>query len=682
MRIRRLVMQDVGLFRGRTEIDLIPRRRYNKSRPVVLIGGTNGAGKTTILDAIRLCLYGSLALGERVSQDEYHAHLRGSIHRDNHSLVPLQSAAVALEFECGLAGRLHVFYVERSWECSGATVTTSLTVKRDGSPLDGLEQASADDFLRDLVPIGVSQLFFFDGEKIQQMAQASDDDAALADAIRSLLGLDLVTRLHSDLSIYGSRLRRTDTPRSLKKELQTVEQRLQELSEERLALVLATDQAQSRVDRMRAEIEVAERRLTQRGGTFAGERESLKAEETRLNRHVLELEQQLRDLCGDLLPFTFAPRLCMNLRTQLETEKKTHDWDIYQQLLRARISDFQVNIESKLFPTSSKTPVAPKLQQQITKRVRQILGSLAEPLKGLPDSPLVHRLSDDARNRLVDAIQRILVDLPRQSQELELQLETHTRRQLQIKSALDQIPDDDVLEPLLKHLNELHRKLGTAEADAKRADEELRSHDQKLELQKRLKDRKEDAIRIATKAFERQEMVERVQSVLDDYSAALTKSRISQLSTVVAECFGQLWRKGDVLHRITIDPDTCSVMLLDRHERMIPKERLSAGEKQIYAISMLWALARVSGRVLPMVIDTPLARLDSEHRSHLVTRYFPHVSHQVVILSTDTEFDQDYFHELSPSVSHAYRLQYDDAEARTVLENGYFWNRKESEALV
>lgn len=117
--------------------------------------------------------------------------------------------------------------------------------------------------------------------------------------------------------------------------------------------------------------------------------------------------------------------------------------------------------------------------------------------------------------------------------------------------------------------------------------------------------------------------------------------------------------------------------MFDRQDRPVPKKQLSAGEKQIYAISILWALAQASGRPLPMVIDTPLGRLDSEHRGHLVERYFPHASHQVIILSTDTEIDRSYVRELAPSISHSFQLRYDQADARCAIEDGYFWAPEE-----
>ena len=87
---------------------------------------------------------------------------------------------------------------------------------------------------------------------------------------------------------------------------------------------------------------------------------------------------------------------------------------------------------------------------------------------------------------------------------------------------------------------------------------------------------------------------------------------------------------------------------------------------------MLWALARTSGRPLPMIIDTPLARLDSEHRNTLVERYFPEASHQVIVLSTDTEVDDALLERLGPSISHTYRLDFDPVRGATTATLGYF----------
>lgn len=102
--------------------------------------------------------------------------------------------------------------------------------------------------------------------------------------------------------------------------------------------------------------------------------------------------------------------------------------------------------------------------------------------------------------------------------------------------------------------------------------------------------------------------------------------------------------------------------LYDQTGQALAKQRLSEGEKQIFAIAVLWGLARASARPLPAVIDTPMARLDATHRQHLVERYFPHASHQVILFSTDTEVDRHYYQELQPHIARAYHLNYDERD--------------------
>ena len=131
--------------------------------------------------------------------------------------------------------------------------------------------------------------------------------------------------------------------------------------------------------------------------------------------------------------------------------------------------------------------------------------------------------------------------------------------------------------------------------------------------------------------------------------------------------------KGTLVKRIVIDPATFGIMLYDHAGQALAKQRLSEGEKQIFAIAVLWGLARASARPLPAVIDTPMARLDTTHRRHLVERYFPDASHQVLISSTDTEVDRTYYQALQPARARAYHLNYDDQTGATVGEEGCFW---------
>jgi DNA sulfur modification protein DndD len=165
----------------------------------------------------------------------------------------------------------------------------------------------------------------------------------------------------------------------------------------------------------------------------------------------------------------------------------------------------------------------------------------------------------------------------------------------------------------------------------------------------------------------------RTREVMQDFLLRVTERKIDRLSGFITDAFRFLVRKQTLVERILIDPATFAIALRDDSGQTVPRHRLSEGEKQIFAIAVLWGLARASARPLPAVIDTPMARLDAAHRQHLVERYFPNASHQVIIFSTDTEVDRRYYELLRPAVARTYHLRYDEQARFTVGEEGYFW---------
>ena len=90
---------------------------------------------------------------------------------------------------------------------------------------------------------------------------------------------------------------------------------------------------------------------------------------------------------------------------------------------------------------------------------------------------------------------------------------------------------------------------------------------------------------------------------------------------------------------------------------------------KIFAIAVLSALIRERKGRFPVVVDTPLARLDQQHRSALIKRFFATVSHQVVVLSTDQEVDGLAYEALKPFTNAEYTLDFDDAMGRTSINS-------------
>ena len=103
---------------------------------------------------------------------------------------------------------------------------------------------------------------------------------------------------------------------------------------------------------------------------------------------------------------------------------------------------------------------------------------------------------------------------------------------------------------------------------------------------------------------------------------------------------------------------------------------LSKGELQMYATAVVWGLALTSGRPLPFMIDTPLARLDEKHRNSIVEKFYPNASHQTIILSTDSEINFEYYQKLEPYISSSFVIQYDSDSGSTKKHDTYFFNKK------
>ena len=163
--------------------------------------------------------------------------------------------------------------------------------------------------------------------------------------------------------------------------------------------------------------------------------------------------------------------------------------------------------------------------------------------------------------------------------------------------------------------------------------EELLSH---LEL-------KDDSDRILTYSHH-------ATKILDAYRIKLQERKIGTLAHTMTSCYKRLSNKKNLINQIHMDPATLDFEYLNSDGVVVPKESLSAGEKQLMVISLLWSLAICSKKKLPVIIDTPLSRLDSNHRASLITTYFPQASDQTIILSTDSEIDDKYYELMKPNI--------------------------------
>jgi DNA sulfur modification protein DndD len=661
-----LTLHDFGTYAGEQTLDLAT----NGNRNVILIGGKNGSGKSTFLEAIRLCFYGRFASRSTSRQDRYERYLLDRIHRDPSTSVPSLSASVRIEFEYGDQDGIRTYAASRRWErTASGGVNERFDLLCDGAPITDVDPAHWQDFVQELIPIGVSDLFFFDGEKVQLLAEDDADRKTLSDAVRDLLGTDIIEKLNADLTIYRSRaVQRAASEDHAATELANLNHEAETLRTRRDLFKREAESADAIVATLVSDVQTLEQHLQEQGGAYARNRGRLAERRRQIASRVSDLEGIVREHAHGLLPIALVPKLLKSLLDQLSIEQDVRFAVVVDETLTtvakatlAQLRSIKVTRGAKSVSFST-TPEFDAIAAVIKKTHQPTFSDGAS---------ILHDLSHEQEKQVRAWAHTALDSLPRILRSTAEELEALYREQQKVERDLSRAPQDDVLQPLIDQLNEARKRLAEASVEAARRRAELEQAS--VALNQAESNYLKAVNTLASTNLQRAslEKAARVQSALVEFKDALVTKKISEVEAEVTRCFNLLSRKR-IDRSISINPTTFQVSVKDSHSRMVPKSELSSGEKQIYAISVLWALARVSGRPLPMIIDTPLARLDRDHRALLGQRYFPSASHQVIILSTDSEIDREFIPLLEGSIARSYELSFDMGSQSTLVRDGYF----------
>lgn len=667
MILHKLTVSNVGLFRGRQTITLTP----NTNKPIILIGGMNGVGKTTLLDAVRLCLYGKRSLGNRISHNEYHNYLSEIIHRSPTANSSIDYASVSLEFEYARDGEKKRHTVERSWkrQRGGETVKEILTIYENDRLNTEFEKENWQDYINELIPIEVSQFFFFDGENVRKLVDDSGHDVFLRESIKALFGLNLVDRLQSDLNIYLNRLVKRDSPESVQEEIAKVELEIENLRNKLADIEVESEKIATQIDDLESEIEQQEHRLATEGGNYAQQRGNLQRQQEQLQTNIENLENEIRIQCEELFPFALVPENLERLKAQLLKELQLDKWKAKNSALKAHKNLLLEHLPSDEFWAG--ISLKPAQISKIQNKVASLLTDQLECPEELRGFKKIRERSPSEYNCVLEWIDACLNKVPQEFRALNDALKIARSKLKKVENTLQKAPPEDVLKPIIEYLSELNKTLGQLQKQKEDRDETICSLTDQIEGAEQRRDMLYRTQQLRQAHIKRPKQVENVQEVLAEYTAQLTQAKIVTLSNAIVEGFNQLSHKPDRIKSVELNPQTFAVTLYDTNNRSILKDELSAGEQQIYTTALLWGLAKTSGKPLPMILDTPLGRLDSNHRQLLIEHYFPYASHQVVLLSTDTEIIGHLLSLLQPHISHAFQLVYQQTVGHTTIEKGY-----------
>ncbi|HLP90956.1 MAG TPA: DNA sulfur modification protein DndD [Nostocaceae cyanobacterium] len=661
-----LVLQNFGPYAGRQVINLNPRVNEEDSPPIILLGGMNGGGKTTLMDAIRLVLYGHRAQCSTRNNLSYGDFLNQCI---NNQTEPHEDTRIELLFEHIEEDKPVKYRIVRSWKKNPKEGKDTLGILelavngKDDWPRTELVNMW-DEYIENILPLGISSLFLFDGEQVKELAEQDTPPTIVIEAIRGLLGLELADRLAVDLEILVSRKLKEVANKKDLANLEEIEKRLNKQQEEYEKQKADVESWKKEKEYLGVKQQEAFDKFVAEGGKIAAERNQLELQQKEKTGEVEKIRQSLADLAADVLPLTLIPDLLHQVQYQGNKEFR------YQQIQLAK--DILTERDQRLINWLSQLSVNSIDVEKVKDYLSQDLNSL------YADSMSEDLFWLNADEESLSQLDNLVYRLRNAEFTAKQQLEILKNKEEEINALERQVQTAAAPETYQK----LRRSMEDAQTEAAKAKATYESlsrqlQDMEVTINKTKKELSEYTVEnIKNKSDEHIiTAAEKVQETLKVFRDRLTLRKLNKLEEEVKNCFLYLLHKSDLVHRIAIDTNTFSLSLYDFNGKPVPKHRLSAGEKQLLAIAFLWGLAKVSSRHLPVAIDTPLGRLDSSHRNHLIERYFPAASHQVILLSTDTEISKKEYSLLkeNEAIAREYLLKYDSSTRQTTIKKGYFW---------
>ncbi|WP_339532493.1 DNA sulfur modification protein DndD [Pseudomonas mucidolens] len=642
--INQISIENLGPFREQQSFDL----RVHAERPVILIKALNGSGKTTLLTALQVGLYGYKAINP-ARRSEYEQLISGLQRTDatGHARIEMQLGIEVGDYTQALT-------IRREWLPKEKGNRERFRVF-SGHIEDMALAEDWDDFINGILPVELVHLFLFDGEKIEALANPERLPELLRRATEVFLGVGGIDALAGDLKALERRASKKTSSGTAGEDQQQADEYEYQLGElEQKIGILSQRQAQAR-----NELDDAQRKLE--GYSVEAQRSGLKAYEqaAELNARIEVCEQHYQQARAALVVALENPLLPLSGLDSL--------WTSYKLQWQKDSASKHAHLLIKEFASRDKR-ILELLADKVPQAQPAVAELLAADLQGLNSvkqlSPIFLPGGDPFE--VEPALQ-----LAKQNLKAAQETVTITRQAMEkSQRAVDQIPAHEQLGSVFEAMQNHTQAVSAAGwklQELSRELEDLRGKQTHFELRynaamsRNRAELKEGAFQLIAL-----EAADRAKVALNIFRDRLLASKAQWLSEMITAEFKQLLRKRNLISRVLVEPQTYSVSIEDVTGHTLPMERLSAGERQILAIAVLSALIRERKGRFPVVVDTPLARLDRQHREALIHNFFAKVSHQVLVLSTDEEVEGSVHTALEQHMTREYELAFDDNGRRSI----------------
>ncbi|MCG9753044.1 DNA sulfur modification protein DndD [Vibrio brasiliensis] len=654
MLLKSLTLKNFGIYKGLHTVDLT----VTKDQPVILFGGLNGGGKTTFLDALQLVLYGKHAKCSNRGNLAYGTYLSSTLNR---YVDKSDSVMLELTFSHTTDTQEQIFTVRREWKTAKQLENTkdTVSVSCNGEP-DLYLSDYWDEFVNEFIPMSLSDLFFFDGEKIENLAHPERSNELIKTGIENLLGLDLLSQLHLDLTNIERKRKSDNLDTGVIQKVEACEAEIESNNEIIEALSVEMAKLKSRQGQANVEINKARKKVRESGAHLIEERDHIRFELGAIAQQLKDNQQQRVKLDSGIGPLGLIQPLLVQTQKQAKLEEQASE----ASALNKAIQSYEATLLSAL--DTHELPI------EARKALESTMATMANERNELANTPHYVGLASN----IFDGLSEKTTQDQSEREALIKQRELLLEKKALFEKKEESIPDYETVKHVLSELANYETEFKNTLTLISVKSNELEQAQAKSNV---LNQRYTNLLTLQNKdTFEQKRSIQVVEHIgklketMQGFAKSLVKENIELLQEKITEKFIALTRKEQLISGISICPDSFSLTLLSASGEALSPSRLSAGERQLLAIAILWGLSEASGKELPTVIDTPLGRLDGQHRTLLIESYFPYAANQVLLLSTDEEIMGDYYSKLKPSIHREYHISYNEQATTSTISEGYF----------
>lgn len=657
MYFTKVELHNFGIYKGTHEM-LLSDKIGNRN--ITLVGGLNGRGKTTFHDAILLSLYGKLAL--KYIQENARSYDKLLIdHINKHATDDTTFVSVTLRLDDGTEIK-----VKRSWKVSGKKAVQETTVEKNGV-VDKYLGENWNYYIEEILPFGIARFFFFNNEKITQLADDVSFDQIKA-SIKSAIG---VTTIEKAITHLDEVIRRKNNALQAfenseeNRAFHDVETQIADINGRIEVAIQNVNRLELQCQDQAARVEAKEREFWASGGDLSRNRDTIKSEMRKISAERDALQAEILQLASDASSPLFLCRSLVNEAYEKEAQHQENTAQKYtQEQMVLTFNRIRKRLDELNFDFDVLEKVLDILSDEMTTHISERAGLQ------------YHAISATGMMLFKKLIADTFQTLPQKVQTMTSRVNTQEAELLNLDAHLEATDEKTLAMRLYEALREVEREKAIA-------DEELRRQNEQVESLRKQKDillnKRIQLIKAITEKENKNDNNTRIikyaamsMEVLGEFKTRLQAEKVARLSSTVTECFKKLVEKDTLVSRIEIDPISLDVTIYDFDGNELLKNQLSAGEQQMFAVSIVWALALTSGYKAPVVIDTPMARLDSSNRANFVMNYLPAASSQVLVLSTDEEIHGRYHDMIRDNIVDYYTLLYREEEQCTSIIHGYF----------